>query len=56
MFWQHMMLLTQLKPLKSYYFFSLCDDSNFLALFVQIGGTLLALSQMLFATPQITIG
>lgn len=45
MFWQHMMLLTQVKPLKSDYFFSVCDDSNLLALFLQIAGTILALSQ-----------
>jgi hypothetical protein len=56
MFWQHTLLLTQVKPLKSYYFLSLCDDSNFLVLFLQIAGTVLALSQLLFATLPITIG
>jgi len=51
-----MMLLTQVKPIKSYYFFSLCDESNFLVLFLQIVSTVLALSQLLFATLPITVG
>jgi hypothetical protein len=56
MFWQRKMLLTQVKPLKSYYFFSLCDDSNFLVLFIQIAGAVLAFPQLLFATLPITVG
>lgn len=58
MFWQHMMLLTQVEPLKSFYFLSLsvCDDSSFLVLFVQMVGTVLALSQLLVSTLPITIG
>lgn len=50
MFWQHIMLLTQVKPLKICYFLSLCDDSHFLVLLLQTGGTVLAISQLLFAT------
>jgi hypothetical protein len=55
-FWQRMMLLTQVKPLKSYYVFSLCDDSKFLVLFIQIEGAVSAFPQLLFAAQQITIG
>jgi hypothetical protein len=50
------MLLTQVKPLKSYYFLSICDDSIILALVFQIAGVVSAFSQLLFTAQQITIG
>ena len=42
MFWQHLVQVTQAKPLENNYFFSVCDDRNLPMLFLQTADTVLA--------------